>query len=306
VAVKRLQGYKVFHLHWHAFHLDKKYNVPFTPHISLLNTIVSLTALKILGYKLIWTVHNVLPHEPQTANDKFVTRYTAKLASHIIVHSSETLKQLKAIGADTSKAVVNPHGNYAGMYPVTVSRDEARRRLGIAPQDRALLFFGNIRPYKGVEQLLEAFEQLHEKNVRLVIAGKCLDTQLANTIRDAAQKDPDITFHNGNVPDEDVATYFQAADAACMPFTNVTTSGSVLLAATFGKPIVTPYMGAIKDMPKAVGVLYDPGTKDALLNALRIILADDTKLAGMAKASAAFSKTLDWDKISAKTYELYR
>jgi glycosyltransferase involved in cell wall biosynthesis len=216
------------------------------------------------------------------------------------------VKQLAETGADTSKTVVIPHGNYEGVYPITLSRTEARQRLGIAPQDRAILFFGNIRPYKGVEQLLEAFEQLGQKNLRLIIAGRCLDKDLNKTIVRHAKNNPDITFHNGNVPDDEVAIYFMAADVACMPFMAVTTSGSVLLAATFGKPIVTPYLGAIKDIPKKVGVLYDPGKKDALVSALDEALASDKKLTAMSQASAKFSKTLAWDKISAKTYKLYR
>jgi len=306
LAAKRLQGYSAFHLHWHTFYLDKKYGIPFAKQISLVNTFVSLTAIKALGYKLVWTVHNTTPHEQQTSNDAFITRYTAKLASKLIVHSTHTITELKALKADTSKAVVIPHGNYEGVYPRTMNRDEARKQLAIAPHDRAILFFGNIRPYKGVEDLIEAFNKLDEKNIRLIIAGKCLDAQLVKDIQDAVASNPDITFINGNVPDEDVAMYYDAADVTCMPYKAVTTSGTVLLAATFGKPIVTPNLGAIRDIPEAVGVLYDPSKKDALLSALKTVLSSDTKRSAMAKASAAFSKTLSWDKISTETHKLYR
>jgi beta-1,4-mannosyltransferase len=306
LAAKRLQGYSVFHLHWHTFYLDKKYSIPFAKQISLVNTFLSLTAIKLLGYKLIWTVHNTTPHEQQTSNDAFIARYTAKLASKLIVHSTHTITELKAIKASTSKAVVIPHGNYEGVYPNTTSRDEARKKLAIAPHDRAILFFGHIRPYKGVEELIEAFNKLDEKNIRLIIAGNCQDTQLAKHIAEAAIKNPDITFHNGNVADEEVGMYYDAADVACAPFKTVTTSGSVLLAATFGKPIVTPNLGAIRDIPQEVGALYDPSKKDALLSALKTVLSSDTKRTAMAKASAAFAKTLNWDKISAKTYKLYK
>jgi len=305
-AAKRLRGYRVFHLHWHAFYLDKKYGIPGRTLISLVNTVVSLTALKVLGYRLVWTVHNVLPHEPQTSNDRFVTRFTARLASRLIVHSTETVAQLKTLGVDTAKAVVIPHGNYEGMYPVTLDRNEARKRLGLAPQERAVLFFGNIRPYKGIEKLLDAFAQLNQADAQLIIAGKCLDPQLDKTIRDFAAAHPkQVTYTGKNVPDDAVATYFLAADVACMPFTTITTSGSVVLAATFGVPIVAPRIGAIKDIPKEVGVLYNPAQKAALAAALKMVLADDERRARMVKASAAYAKTLDWDTIAARTYAVY-
>lgn len=306
IAVKRLQGYRVLHLHWHTFYLDAKYGIPGRKFISLVNTLASLTAIRLLGYKLVWTVHNVLPHEPQTSNDAFITRYTAKLASALIAHSTHTIDQLQEIGADTKKAVIIPHGNYDGMYPVSLSRAEARRRLGIAPKDTAVLFFGNLRPHKGVEELLDAFVRLNMPNAKLIIAGACRDAELGKHIAGFVKTQPTILYREGNVADEDVAMYFDAADVACMPFKAVTTSGSIILAATFGKPLVTPRLGAIKDMPKEVGVLYNPDEPDALLHALQKVLQNGAARGSMARAARAYAATLSWKSIAAKTYDVYR
>jgi glycosyltransferase involved in cell wall biosynthesis len=306
VAVARLQGYKVFHLHWHTFYLDAKYGVPGRKLISFINTIVCLSAVKLLGYKVVWTVHNVLPHEPQTTSDRFITRFTAKLTSATIVHSAHTIAELREQGADTQKAVIISHGNYDGMYPVSLSRKQARERLGIGPQEKVVLFFGNLRPHKGVEELLAAFDKIQTKNVRLVIAGACRDAALGQTIAAFAEKHKNVLYTEGNVPDADVAMYFDAADIVCMPFQAVTTSGSIILATTFGKPIVTPRLGAIKEIPAQAGVLYDPTEKNALLHALQTALASSTALAGMGKASRAYAATLAWDKLAAKTYAVYK
>lgn len=306
VARKRLQGYKVFHLHWHTFYIAGSHPIPGRRLLSFVNTVMCLSVLKLLGYRLVWTVHNVLPHEQTTTNDGFITRYTVRLAKHIIIHSRHALQQLRDVGADTSKATVIPHGNYEGVYPVSQTRAQARAQLGIGKDARAILFFGFIRPYKGVEQLLDAYAQLDDPTVRLMVVGQCLDTALDQRIAAFAKAHPSVYYHNAMIPDADVARYFMAADIACMPFTTVTTSGSVLLATTFGKPIVTPYLGAIKDIPKAVGVLYDPSQNQALLAALQEVLAKDAVRAQMAAASAAFSKTLAWDTIAARTYNLYK
>jgi glycosyltransferase involved in cell wall biosynthesis len=306
IAVKRLQGYRVFHLHWHTFYLDAKYGIPGRKFISLVNTVVALSAIKLLGYKLVWTVHNVLPHEPQTSNDAFITRLTARLASATIVHSPHTIEEMQHEGADTSKAVIIPHGNYDGMYPVSLSRAEARKKLGLKPGEKVVLFFGNLRPHKGVEDLLAAFEKLGTTDTRLVIAGACRDAALGKTIAAAARKNKHILYAEGNVADEDVAMYFDVADIACMPFQAVTTSGSIILATTFAKPIVTPRLGAIKEIPQGAGVLYDPTQKDALLHALQTALASGAGLEAMSKISRGYADTLNWDAIAAKTYAIFR
>lgn len=305
---RRLQGYKVFHLHWHAFFAPQELKLPTRGRISLWNTLWSLHLIKWLGYKLIWTAHNALPHEQQTADDKRVLRATTKLANAVIVHSSQTLNDLRELGANTDRAVIIPHGNYDGVYPISLTRGQAREVLGINDRETAILFFGNIRPYKGVEDnLLPAFSKLSKntKHLKLIIAGKCLNQKLSKTINDFAAKHDNVTFAEGSVADSDVAQFFQAADVVCLPFKSITTSGSVILAATFSKPIITPRLGAIKDIPKDVGVLYDPSKPDALLNAMEQIINSPAKLDSMAKASRAYADTLAWDKLAQKTYKAY-
>ncbi|HSW99053.1 MAG TPA: glycosyltransferase [Candidatus Saccharimonadales bacterium] len=310
IAVKRLQGYRVFHLHWHTFYLDAKYGVPGRKFISLINTLICLGSIKLLGYKLVWTVHNVLPHEPQTSNDRVVTRLTARAASALIVHSAHTIAELHEQGADTSKAVIIPHGNYDGIYPRSLSRAQARAKLGIKPHEKVVLFFGNLRPHKGVEDLLAAYTKLAAqdayKNTRLVIAGACRDASLGKIIADTARKSKHILYREGNVADEDVAMYFDASDIACLPFQSVTTSGSIILAATFGMPLVTPRLGAIKEIPAGAGVLYDPSEKDALQRALQKTFTTDASLPKMAKASRGYADSLAWENIARKTYAVLR
>jgi beta-1,4-mannosyltransferase len=305
-AFKRLQGYRIFHLHWHAFYLDEKYHVLFSRQISLITTISSLLALKALGYKLVWTAHDALPHETNTSNDPLITRLTTKLASGLIVHSRKTIDELQELGASTKSAVIIPHGNYDGAYPSTMTRTQARTHLKIKRNQTMILFFGNIRPYKGIDDaLLPAFVQLKDENVKLVIAGKCRDAKLEQEIDRYVRRHPNITFMNQNIPDEDVSMYFHAADLVCLPFKTITTSGSVVLAATFSKPIVAPRLGAIKDMPAAMGVLYDPSKRDALLQALRVALKKPADLRAMGKASRTYADTLSWGHIAKDTYGVY-
>ena len=113
-------------------------------------------------------------------------------------------------------------------------------------------------------------------------------------------------YHGGYIKDEDVATYFKAADIVCLPFTTITTSGSTILALTFGKPIIAPRMGALKDIPAEAGYFYDPDDPHGLDAALKLAVSDRKELARRGHAAEHYTKTLDWKLLSQKTYEVYQ
>lgn len=299
---KRLQGYTILHLHWLAF--ETNIFKIFGKQLSLLLTLWSLTWMKVLGFKVVWTVHNILPHEPLTSNDRFVARYLSKLSAAKIVHSSATLEQMQTAHLDTELTYIIPHGNYDGVYPDTLTRPQARRRLDIKPDEFVILFFGMIRAYKGIDELLRAFDRMNCSGVRLVIAGECFDAALDARIR-AAQKHLPIDYHEGFIDDNEVASYFKACDVVCLPFTAVTTSGSVMLATTFGKPLIAPYLGAIKDIPRNAGLLYSADDETALQLSLLRSIDNPELLAQMNKASREYAVSLSWNIIASDTLSIY-
>ena len=302
LLIKRLQGYRLLHIHWVAFETNL-FKV-FGEQLSLLLSLWSLTWLRLLGFKVVWTVHNVLPHDRLTSNDPLVARYLARISAAKIVHSRSTIDQMRQYRLNTERTTVIPHGNYDGVYPDTLMRSEARAKLTITPDDFVILFFGMIRAYKGIDELLEAFAGIDRSQVRLVIAGQCFDEALGAKIR-KAQNLLMIDYYEGFVDDTDVAMYFKACDMVCLPFTTVTTSGSALLAATFGKPIIAPYVGALRDMPRDIGVLYDPDDETALQRSLLKVIDDPTLLAHMGTASRAYADTLSWRQIARDTLSVY-
>ena len=96
-----------------------------------------------------------------------------------------------------------------------------------------------------------------------MIAGQCPSAETARRIEEAATRAP-IEFHDRHIADEEVFTYFRACDVVCLPFKKITTSGSVVLALSFGKPVITPRTGAQCELPDDVGYLYDPKEDGAL------------------------------------------
>jgi beta-1,4-mannosyltransferase len=261
--------------------------------------------LSVLGYKVIWTVHNVVPQFPQSPNDALLMKRLGKLAKAKIIHSTSALENLDGYGISTKGTNLIPHGNYKGVYPEAVTRTEARRRLALKPTDIVLLFFGNVAPYKGVDTLLELTDKLDAPNVQLVIAGQCYNEALRERIDRSVQLGR-TQYRSGYIKDEDVAMYFKAADIVCLPFTAITTSGSAILALTFGKPVIAPRMGALKDIPEEAGYFYEPADPRGLASSLRLAVSDPGDLAQRGRAAGRYAQSLNWSILAEKTYDVYQ
>src|SRR5690606_24470195 len=116
------------------------------------------------------------------------------------------------------KTFVIEHGNYVGFYPNFVNRLEARERLNLSPLDFVCLFFGNIKAYKGVGKLMEAFDSVscHYPLAKLVVAGKVSDEDSDRTVRKFLSN-KNVRYFPGFVKNDDVQVYFNAADVSVLP-----------------------------------------------------------------------------------------
>jgi beta-1,4-mannosyltransferase len=299
----KLTGGKLIHLHWLYF-LDVPIPGKLGRWLSYINSRLFLSTLQSMNFKVVWTVHNVIPHDADRRRSLILTRKLAAVSAKKIIHSSYTLREMEQLALDTSNASVIPHGSYVGVYPEAVSRAVARKHLKIRKNEIVILFFGLVRPYKGVDDLVESFQKLAIPNVRLVIAGKCTDANLKAQIARAQESSP-IDFYEGHVADEDVQTFFKACDVVCVPFKAVTTSGSALLALSFGRPIVAPLSGSLLDLPREVGYLYDPGSSSALEQCLATAIRNKEELKVLGLNARKYVKRFSWDKISDMTYGVY-
>ena len=203
----------------------------------------ALYSAKQWGRKIVWTVHNVLPHDtdyPKT--NLYLQQGLARLADTIHVispHTSELASEHFEIPAD--KVVVIPHSSYDGVYGPAEDRAAAREKLGADPTATAALFFGWIRPYKGLEQLAEAAEIATRggADLQILLAGRPQgDVQAVLTALDEGATP--VVKHLKRVFPEDVATWFSAADVLVLPYHAILNSGNMFLAATYGLPIILP------------------------------------------------------------------
>jgi len=230
-----------------------------------------VTALKEDGRKLVWTLHNLLPHDsPMPERDLELRRILISNADAIHTMTKGTVEIARsAFSLPEEKIFYTPHPSYEGAYPDVVSREDARGELGIGRDAFVFVIFGAIARYKGVQDLLKAFERFMEGNrsrpVKLIIAGAPSDPELEFEIRSRALERDDIIIELGRVAIDDVQYYFRAADAAVLPYREVLNSGSAMLALTFGLPIIVPRIGAFVELvTEYAGISYDPADDDGL------------------------------------------
>ncbi len=304
LLLKRLKGYDLFHLHWTYSFRIPRLNRSLSRFLMQYYSIATVCWIKLLGYRLVWTVHDHLPHADNFRSARTVNKCISGLADAVIVHSEQTILQMQEIGLRTSRAVVIPIGSYGNIYVSNLDDAQAREQLQIGEGEFVFLFFGLIRRYKGVDQLIDAFLELDRPDTRLLIAGECTENSLEASLC-SARKHSGISIHEGFIPNDEVATYFQASNVVCLPFRETTTSSTALLALSFGRPLLAPSLGIIRELPAETGFYYDPLLPNGLLDSMRNSLTERADLPRRGEAGKKYSDGLSWDAIAAATHQLY-
>lgn len=235
----------VFHLHWTDLYIQKA---------TLLNDEQAykkayyyarlIEIFKSVGGILVWTMHNFQPHELKYAvPEKILMVAILDNADNIIVHNEVAKKYLLAnYFFDNSKIIVARHGNYIGCYKDDLSVTQARKSFNIEEDVVHFVFVGQVRPYKGVERIIEAFNKLSGKylNVRLTIAGSFPDKEYKERLHELIEKNASnsIILRDGFIKDDELQRYMKSADFLVFPYKRVLTSGSILMALGFSCPVI--------------------------------------------------------------------
>jgi len=298
----------IIHIHWqHPFLIG---NNLFKTIIKSFTFILELFFLKLVGIKIIWTVHNLKNHENRYQRlELFFTCLLAKLSDSIIAHCEIAKCKIKKefnISSD-KKVDVIPHGNYLNYYMNKISRTEARTKLSTSPQEKVFLYLGQIRSYKGLPKFIKLFRQLNIESTRLIIAGKPCNEQIATLIRNEVTENENIKLVLRFIEDNEIQIFMNAADVVVFPYEDILTSGGIILAMSFGKAIIAPRLGCIPDiLDDSGGFLYNMEEDDSLVKAIRRSLENKINLEKMGSHNLKLAKSLDWDSIAKKTYEIYK
>jgi len=298
----------ILHLHWlHAFYEARSGLLSaFKMGLSM----PGLATAKRVGVRLVWTVHNLTHHEnPRPLLDRSFTAFVIRRADAIIAHCATARRHvIEKFGLeDESKLHVIPHGHYVGSYANEIGRTEARKRLGIPGDDLVLLFFGQIRPYKGVLELVDAFTALNRRDVRLMIVGKPLTEESIMLLERRIDGHAQITFRPGFVPDDEVQVYMNACDAVVLPYHDILTSGAAVLAMSFGRACVAPRLGCINDWLDDKGAfLYESDRPGGLSRAMQAAIERRTDLPRMGAHNLRQASEWDWSDVAEETLAVYR
>lgn len=205
--------------------------------------LAALALLRASGIRIVWTVHNLRPHEQRfPVLDRLMIRAVAALSHAIVVHSDFARRRLVAdLGRTTSACWVAPHGNYEGSYPPPRrGRERMREELDIGAETFVFLVFGQLRAYKRVDEVIGAFRQMDAPDIRLVIAGRPFDDDVRDCVVRAAGSDPRVRLLLDYIDDADVADLHAIADAGVVAYVEAFSSGALLLALSQGLAVVAP------------------------------------------------------------------
>jgi glycosyltransferase involved in cell wall biosynthesis len=212
--------------------------------------------------KVICIADNIFPHEKRPG-DKAFTNYFLKPVDGFITMSQKVLEDLNQF-AKNKPATFVPHPLYDNFGAI-ISKEEARKKLGINPDDRVLLFFGFIRKYKGLHILLEAMkilkEQQQNQNLKLLVAGEFYeDEKNYHELLNDPEIKPSLILHTNFISDSDVKYYLCAADCVVQPYRSATQSGVTPLAYHFEKPMIVTNVGGLPSLvpDRKVGLVAEP------------------------------------------------
>jgi glycosyltransferase involved in cell wall biosynthesis len=275
---------------------------------------------KMLGKKITFTAHNVNAGK-RDSNDSWPNRFSLRvqyaLADHIFVHTEKMKSELVSeFCVRDSKVSVIPFGINNTVPNTELSPMEAKRKLGIESADKAMLFFGNIAPYKGLEYLVAAFAEVlkNDGSYRLMIVGRPKGSenywsQIQQTIARSGVGDR-IIERIEYIPDEETELYFKAADVLVLPYTHVFQSGVLFLGYGFGLPAIAADVATLKEeiVEGETGFVFRPEDSSDL--AAKIDMYFASKLFQQLESRRAQIKEYanerySWDKVAAITKAVY-
>ena len=214
--------------------------------------------------RVICIADNIIPHEKRPGDGPF-TRYFVKPVDAFITMSEKVLSDLQGF-VKNKPSVLVPHPLYDN-FGERITKDEARKILGVGMGEKVILFFGFIRKYKGLDILLHAMRILKDRDpsIKLLIAGEFYEDRKAYTdLIDALHIADQLLLHTDFIPGNEVRNYLCAADCVVQPYRDATQSGVTPLAYHFEVPMIVTNVGGLPRLVPhmKVGLVAEPTPAD--------------------------------------------
>lgn len=223
--------------------------------------------------------------------------YQLKKADKIIVHGNVLFKDLAEQDIPPGKIAVIPHGDYS-FFKNFAGSD--------VKEDHSILFFGRIKPYKGIKYLIEAEKIISNASggYKLIIAG---DGDI--TSYDIDTNNPNIIVINRYIDDTEVAILFKKSMMVVLPYLDASQSGIIPIAYAFGKPVIVTNVGSISEVVEdnVTGLIVPPADAGSLAKAILKLLNNDELRRNMGENAYKKMKIeMSWEKIAGETLKVYR
>jgi glycosyltransferase involved in cell wall biosynthesis len=258
---------------------------------SLAKLVVLQIAKMLWGAKLVWVAHNAAPHDGPPLGS-LVRRWFLRSLDGVIFLSHYSRRFILELYPEirTNDLLVTVHAHYRGT--AINGETPCRKPRG----EINLLQFGQIRPYKNIEALVEAVSST-PSGVHLLVAGMVMDRALSRSIEARAQLAPNVTldFRDSPISEAELEAIVDAADAVVLPYKNILNSGSALFSLSRNRPVLGPNMGSLPELRNSIGsewvYLYDHEfSRQVLLDFKEWILNTD-------RGSVAPLDTYDWSRV---------
>ncbi len=248
------------------------------------------------------TAHYVLPPQP-SRRDLATARRTFGRMDAIVAHSEHGAARLRdEIGLDPGRVRVIPHGAFDYLTRLPEEKPLAAELQGA--EGPVVLFFGLLRPYKGVEALLEAFREVRGAEL-WIVGNPRMDPEPLRRL--AAESPGRVRFVTRFVEDAEIPAIFRRADVVVLPYRDIEHSGVLYAGLAFAKPMVLTAVGGFPEVAaRCAARLVPPEDPAALAATLNELVADPAARERLARsASEAAAGPYSWDAAAAQTLALY-
>ena len=303
VVVGRLRGLRILHVQWtYPFALNP--SIPFAPRISRRWFSLWLWVASTVGVSVVWTAHNLIPHEPVFDDDRRARQRLLRSVAAVVALTPESADEL-ASAFGFRDAVVIPHG------PLSIASETMQKPNDVhrSRSKTVIAGLGHLRSYKGFDLLIDAATLLSDASV--LVAGSA-KPEVAELLRqrsaEAIQRGGDVQLHVGFLADEELAWCLDQADLFAVPFRTVTNSGSIILALAAGIPVIIPDLPSLEWVPSTCAFKFSPDAPiPGITEAVRTWQAlDDEARSAMAAAAVSIGREHSWHEIARRTGAVYR
>ena len=244
------------------------------------------------GRPLVLTAHDVLPREPRRLQHNAQRRLYARMDA-VIAHTEHSRERLAALGVEEAKLHLIPHGAFDSLASLTPERPVELPE----PTRPVALFYGLLRPYKGLDVLLDAWRQLAVDAELWIVGAPRMEVP---------PLPPGVRIVPRFVTEAESAWCFAHADLVVLPYREIEGSGVLFTALGLGQAILASDVGGFSELDDAVA-LVPPGDPTALAAGLaRLLGAPDERATLSAAAHDAARERFAWNSIAAAHAKLYR